>query len=463
MRKKLFGISVLLFVLVFILAACGGTATEEPAVEEPAVEEPAEVEAEEPAVEEEPEVEGPEEMTISLWTHDQLYVQFFGTMAEEWKENYPNIDFTFDFQVVPDLQTVVLTNLAAGESIGDLIGIEQGMFPNFMRDGIIADKFVDLRPLLGGELNEITEGRYSIYSYEGGVYGAESSLCGVVYYYQPEIFEAYDLDIPTTWTEFIQAGNLLAADGIALSPVTDSGAWFMMYFLQRGGLIFDENGEFVFDSDENRAIAIETLEMVQQGLETGAFKFITGADYWGPAHMSQYEEGKLAGSIMPDWFSDYMLKPMVADMEGQWRIAEMPVWDDGAGSNTTVWGGTGFAVNKESPNVELVYDLLHYAYITKEGQVKRYEQIKYFPTRMDAFEDEAVVSVGDPYFADQLVGQVFSGIVDGIPVWYQSPYRAAFEEQMAVELVAFFEGSTTAEEVVDNVVNFVEDEIAFDE
>jgi hypothetical protein len=29
------------------------------------------------------------------------------------------------------------------------LGIEQGGFPNFMRDGIIADHFVDLTPLMG--------------------------------------------------------------------------------------------------------------------------------------------------------------------------------------------------------------------------------------------------------------------------------------------------------------------------
>ena len=52
------------------------------------------------------------EVTLTMWTDDGLYVQFFGARAEEWKERYPDIDFTFEFELVPGVFDKVLGNLA---------------------------------------------------------------------------------------------------------------------------------------------------------------------------------------------------------------------------------------------------------------------------------------------------------------------------------------------------------------
>ena len=148
------------------------------------------------------------EVTLTMWTHDGLYVQFFSARAEEWQDRYPDIDFTFEFEVVPSVFDKVLGNLAAGEEIPDLLGIEQGSFPRFMQGGIIESKFLDLTDLLADDYDLIVEGRHTPYKYQGRVYGVDSSLCGVVYYYQPAIFRrarfvcADDLGrIPGDWRD----------------------------------------------------------------------------------------------------------------------------------------------------------------------------------------------------------------------------------------------------------------------
>ena len=91
------------------------------------------------------------EVTLTMWTHDGLYVQFFSARAEEWKERHPDVNFTFEFEVVPSVFDKVLGNLAAGEEIPDLLGIEQGSFPRFMQGGIIESKFLDLTDLLADD------------------------------------------------------------------------------------------------------------------------------------------------------------------------------------------------------------------------------------------------------------------------------------------------------------------------
>ena len=401
------------------------------------------------------------EVTLTMWTHDDSLVKFFNARAEEWKERYPDINFTFDFEVVPSVFDVVLTNLAAGEGIPDLLGIEQGVFPRFMQGGIIESKFLDLTDLLADDYDLIVEGRHTPYTYQGRVYGVDSALCGVVYYYQPAIFEERGLSVPTTWDEFMDTGAILAEEGIALSYLIDHGGMFMMYLLQRNGEIFNEHGEFVLPEEENRGIAIEVLNLMREGIESGAITVIAGSEAWGPTPITAYREGRIAGTIMPDWYSDYILKPQAEDMAGQWRIAPMPAWDDGRGHKTTVWGGTGFAVSRESENAKYAWELLQYTYVTLENQIKRYEEIAYYPTMPAAFHDERIVGLSDAYYDGQKTGEVFAEIVDDVPIWYQSVFRAAFEQQMSAELVAFYEGAISAEETIDNVIAYVEDEIAF--
>ena len=122
------------------------------------------------------------DVTLSLWTHDGLYVEFFTNRQEEFAAMHPDINFTFDFQIIPDLPTVVLANLAAGEPIGDMIGIEQGWFPRFMQDDIIHDTMVDLTPLIGDKYNMVTEGRHTPFSSKGKVFGVDSSNSAFVYF-----------------------------------------------------------------------------------------------------------------------------------------------------------------------------------------------------------------------------------------------------------------------------------------
>ena len=403
------------------------------------------------------------EVTLTMWTHDGLYVQFFNARAEEWQERYPDIDFTFEFEVVPSVFDRVVGNLAAGEEIPDLLGIEQGVFPLFMQGGIIESKFLDLTDLLADDYDLIVEGRHSPYKYQGRVYGVDSSLCGVVYYYQPAIFEERGLSVPTTWDEYMETGAVLADEGIAMSYITDHGGMFMMYLLQRGGAIFDEHGEFVLPEEENRAIAIEVLNLMREGLDSGAMRYVPSAEVWGPHIINAFRESNLVGAIMPDWYSDYILKPQAEDMAEQWRIARMPVWDDGNSHKTTVWGGTGFAVAKENENAKYAWELLQYTYVTLENQIKRYEEIAYYPTMPAAFHDERIVGLSDPFYAGQKTGEVFAEIVDDVPIWYQSLFRRTFELQMAAELAVFFEGAIMAEEAIDNIVQYMEEEIAFAE
>src|SRR5919202_5299918 len=112
-------------------------------------------------------------VTISMWTHDILYVKFFTRRAKEWEKKYPQYHFTYNFVQVPynDLFTKVLANLSAGTGAPDLVGIEINAFSRFMKGGIAAKGLVDLTPLIGAERDKFL--RWSPYMYKGRIYAKE--------------------------------------------------------------------------------------------------------------------------------------------------------------------------------------------------------------------------------------------------------------------------------------------------
>src|SRR5687767_9034868 len=130
------------------------------------------------------------EVTLTARTHDQLYLDYFNSRTAEFDALHPDLKITYDFQVDSQVAQNVLNQLAAGEQIPDLVGIERGAFGGFMKDGAIATYFVDLTPLIGDRVDDYSPGRWSIYSYQGQIYGIESSLTPAVLYYQPALFEA---------------------------------------------------------------------------------------------------------------------------------------------------------------------------------------------------------------------------------------------------------------------------------
>jgi multiple sugar transport system substrate-binding protein len=343
-----------------------------------------------------------------------------------------------------------------------MVGIEQGHMPLYMRDGVIADAFVDLTDLIGDDYSRIAEGRWTIFQYDGGIYGVDSGISTAAYYYQPAIYETLGIDVPTTWEDFVAAGPTAAENDTSLGIVMSSGDSFQMWLLQRGAEIFDASGNFVLGEEENRAKALDVLNLWQEGIDNGAFTPVLDSEFWNPTTIELYNSGAVAGIVMPDWYGDYILKPQAEDMSGEWALAQMPVWGDGVGVGTTVWGGTGMSITQDSENKQYAWELIQYGYLTYEGQILRYEEIGYYPTMMEAFQDERVTGFEDPFYNGQRIGEIWATTSTEVPVWYQSPYRAVFNDAIGELMPLFYEGSMSAEELIDEVIFIVEDEITFD-
>lgn len=401
------------------------------------------------------------EVTLTARTHDQLYIDYFLSRTAEFDAMHPDLKITYDFQVDSQVADNVLNQLAAGERIPDLVGIERGSFGRFMKDGAIAQYFVDLTPLIGDRAADYSPGRWSIYSYKGEIYGVESSLTPAVLYYQPALFEKAGVEVPKTWEEVLNdVGPKLAAQGSAFTFATNDGTWFQMYYNQRGGDLFDKDGNFVMGTDANKALAIEVADYIQKAVQAGIFLPVLGGDVWSGATIpTAYTDGKLAGTVMPDWWSSCCLKPGIPDMAGQWRMAQEPAWA-GGGHATGTWGGTGWAV-AQGPNQDLAWEFLDFMYLGKESQIQRFQKINMFPVMFEAMTDPSVTSVTDPFYGDEKIGQVYADAGQDMVVWYNSEFFSAYNTAAGTDLPSLFDGSMTPEDFVNDVITQTQNAIDF--
>jgi multiple sugar transport system substrate-binding protein/arabinosaccharide transport system substrate-binding protein len=387
-----------------------------------------------------------EATTITMWTHDNLYVEFFNSRGEKWKADHTDKTIEFDFQQIPygEVFTKVLANLAAGSGAPDLVGIEISVFSRFMK-GDIADKgLVPFNDLIGDEKDKFL--RWDPYTYKGNLYGVESALCPVGYWYQPALFEKAGVELPATWEEFAEAGvKLKEATNATLLPVDDLGAGlFNMLFQQRDQHLFSEDGALTLNTPE----AVEVLKFILDAANSSEVFFKTGADsYWGAATLTAYKDGAIAGAVMPDWYHTATLAGELKDMAGQWQLAKMPTWKNGS-HKTSTWGGTGFGITKQSKDAPLVWDLLHYVYLTKEGQVERFQQIGYYPHMIEAFTDPGVMDKAFEFCGGQKIGTIFAEVATDIPTQFQSPFWEEAQRALNDQITLAFAGDVGPEEAI---------------
>ena len=393
------------------------------------------------------------EVTISMWTHDALYSQYFRKRVDALNARNPDRRIIFEIEEMPNTINSFISAYVAREELPDMIGAEQGWFPILMEDDVIEDVMVDLTELIGERYSDFVEGRWALYTHKEAIYGVESALTAVVYYYQPELFERYGVELPETWNEFVSAGRELAENGVSIGIMDDnSGGLFSMMFLQRGGQFFDRDANLVFDEGENRRHAVAVLEILRELIDAGALLDVLGNEFWGSTIPSAFASGRAAGIVAPDWYNTSLLQPGSEQMSGQWRAAPMPIWTDTPGSfSTSVWGGTGFMITRASEYPEIVWEIIDDGYMTLEGQLDRYDTIGFYPTMYEALGHPEVTEQEHPFFGGQRIGEVFSAVALDTPPLWQSPARPFLLDSITANMPRFIAGELTPEGFVDQV------------
>ena len=197
-------------------------------------------------------------------------------------------------------------------------------------------------------------------TFNGKIYGVPAeSITGAFFWYRKSIFKKYNIEVPKTWSEFLNACKVLKGHGvipIALANKTKwPGSFYYMYLADRIGgyefvqkvLAHEKGYSFVSDS------YIKAGKLLQDLVKIGAFeKGFNGLDYDTGQSRALFYTGKSSMILMGSWFYGAMKKeaPKILDDVG---IFTFPMIEGGKGAPSDLIGSPGqdyLCISNDSKN-----------------------------------------------------------------------------------------------------------------
>ncbi len=374
MRNRAMRLAAILSALAFVAAACGGGSSSSE-------------ETSGGGTSDEP-------VTITVW-------DYYGEstpitpLVEAFEAEYPNITVnveSLDWDSMLEKLTVVLTS---GDS-PDVVTADMTWLPTFAPLGA----FANLNDFSGGELN----GKPLADAYNPGALEAMTSgdqTVAMLYdfdvyglYYRSDLFEAAELEVPTTWDELEAAATTLGADGHYYAVQPDAFHAAQWIYENGGSLLNDDNTASAVSSPE----AIEALEHYLGLTSLGAGYHWSAEEGWELT--PGLKDGRIAMFADGAYYMGIM-KDAAPEMAGQWKVAPHPT----NGQPGSYLGGTGLVIPSRSEHQEAAWTFIEFA-MRLENQIAVFETAGAAPALTEALSDPAV-DVADPYFNDQHTLTIF--------------------------------------------------------
>ncbi len=283
------------------------------------------------------------------------------SLLEYLKEEVPDVEIEFQFIDNSNYDTVVDTQLSAEEG-PDIICESPASALKHAKLGYLA------------EVNDLgakySDAGTSVYSYDGNIYALPGISWFEGIYYNKQLFEDNDIEIPTTFDEYIaickkfqELGIKPLAAGLkSWEPMLKNSMAFVTadYLSTDEGESFGEdyrNGEASLDGTWNEYLETWS-QMITEGIYTTD---MTGTDH--DQALEEFATGKAAMFCSGPWDLE-----TITSKNPDLKIDMMPFNGTKASDGWLIGGpGCGFAVNESSKNKDAAKKVLE-AISTVEGQ-----------------------------------------------------------------------------------------------
>ena len=273
--------------MTLALAACG---SKDPAPQQPSGSSSAST----------PATAGKVEVNVIAAQYGSKTADWWKGFEEKFEKANENIYLVVDVVSWNDIYTVVNTRLANNQA-PDLLNID--VFADFQADGL-------LLPASDWVSEETYAKFYPSFLeqsvVDGTVWAVPDLASARALYYNKDILDAANVDVPTTWEELKAACEAIKASNPDVYPwgvdmTTDEGqACFAYYAWNNGGGFVDADNNWALNSAENVEAVNYVVDLIKSGL--------TNTD---PTNETRYDlqemfaSGKLAMMIGPNQISKY--------------------------------------------------------------------------------------------------------------------------------------------------------------
>jgi multiple sugar transport system substrate-binding protein len=294
----------------------------------------------------------------------------------------------------------------------DLAQVEYQLVPTFETTGSLVDMS---KYGANAVKNQFVPWTWSQVSVGNSVYAIPQDTGPLVLYYRADLFQKYNLPVPTTWAQYADdAAKLHAADPssyITDFPPRDPG-WFNGLVWQAGGQMFGINGQS-WKVSVNNPNAQKVATYWQGLLSKNLIK--TEPDF-ADAWYHDLGTGALATWISAAWGAG-TITPNAPQTAGKWRVAPIPQWQAGQNIDGN-WGGSTTVVFNDTRHPKEATEFATWFNTNQQSLEDMIKGNAIYPACL-AELNSPLVSGPRSFFGNQNVGALFKDGSEHVDVNYQ--------------------------------------------
>lgn len=369
--------------------------------------------------------------TITMWGWDENYTN---KTVEAFNKVYPNIKVEFTPVQSGDYLQKIQTSAVAGTELPDIIWAEIGWrgraYALDLWEDLEAEPYnVDTSTLIEYTLPLISND-------QGQIVGIEKTLCPGALAYRRDLAKEYlGTDDNNALSEMFKDWDSFIAKG---KEIKEKSGGKITMFASLGDV------ERVLEGQNSKTIVngntIDITSGLQGTLQTMTLMRDAGIvdklEQWSPAWSASYANGTSIFYPAASWSPQFVIKPNDPNELGRWGLMLPP----GGGFN---WGGTTLGISKTSNNKELAWQYIKWCTLTQEGARLIKEQLGFYPTLKEAYNDPTITSDKDPYFGGQDIGEFwFDSVMPSLQIRPLSKHDNVINDNMSLICKALVSDNT---------------------
>lgn len=352
--------------------------------------------------------------------------------------------------------TKLNTALEAGTGAPDIAMLEGDVIASYVLQGAI----VDLTDYGASDVeSDYAPGFWRNVTVGQGVFGIPVDGGPMGLLYRQDIFDQYGLTVPTTWEQFAVTAQALkdaGAPGVLTDFPTNGRTFNQSLFAQAGGDFFD------YDSAAPETIGITldntaSVDVLEYWADLVDRDLVAPDDAFTNDYNTKLATGGYAVYVAAAWGAGYLSGVADQDPTAQWRAAPLPQWDP-AEPVAANWGGSAFAVTKQSAQPELAAQVAMELYGNEDAWKIAIEQANVFPVWLPILTSDYFADIENPLFGGQQINKdVFLKAAAEYPGIATSPFQNFVYDQQTEELAAVMRGDKSAADALASLQSAVVD------
>jgi multiple sugar transport system substrate-binding protein len=334
---------------------------------------------------------------ITVWSWEPTLKD----VVPAFEKKYPNVKVKLvNAGTANDEYTALQNAVKAGKGVPDVAQLEYYAVPQFS----LSEAVADLTPYGAGDLDgTFTPGPWSSVK-EGNKINALPMDSGpMALFYNKKVFDKHNIEVPTTWDEYVEAGKKLhQADPKAyITNDTGDGGLTTSLIWQAGGEPYSVDGTNVgvdLTGDEGTKTFADTWQKLLDD------DLVAPVSCWSDEWYKGLGDGSIATLAIGAWMPAN-LESGVAAAKGDWRVAPLPQWKEGDNASSEN-GGSSLAVTEASDKKELAYAFTKFANVDEGVDIRVNKGA--FPATTATLEDQDFLGKESAYFGGQKINEVLA-------------------------------------------------------